>query len=262
MIIDNHVHLASYSSIEIPKVLHEINEMKILTIDVSMDLDSYLISKELSKKSRFIIPCVGLHPWKASNITDLSIFSQYLDESPAIGEVGLDFYWQKDESTYKRQIEVLDFFLESAYKQKKVVNLHTKGAEKKILEKIKEYSLVNPVIHWYSGPKKFIKKYLDAGSYFSFGVELKYSKRIQDIIQYVPNDRILLETDNPGGYEWLVGRIGLPSLIHEVAEDISKIKKIEIDEVLLLNKKNFSNVYENSSFILDKLRVFGDMKYN
>jgi TatD DNase family protein len=96
---------------------------------------------------------------------------------------------------------------------------------------------------------KYVKKFLDLGCCFSIGVELLESNYIRKLLFKIPEDRLLTETDNPGGYEWLKQSQGMPSLIINVVEKIAEIKLISVDEVMNLVQKNFYNLLENDPHI-------------
>ena len=254
MIIDSHMHLDNYHNEDIKRVIEEINNYKIFTLNVSMNLEGYLKSKQIAGDNNYIVNCMGIHPWEAYKYCDkLNSLDKYIDESPAIGEVGLDLFWIKDKSLFSKQRKVLNYFLEKASIQEKVVNLHTKGAEKEILDKIIEYRLINPIIHWYSGPEKLINKYIEAGAYFTVSVEVMYSEKIKSVLKRIPNDRLLLETDNPGGSLWLTNKTGYPSLIHDVAEAVAKFKNVKKSKIIESNLENFKRVFFSSNTILDKI---------
>jgi TatD DNase family protein len=254
MIVDAHVHLDNYEA-DLDRVIDEINKYKIFTLNVSMTPEGYLKSKGIFDNSKFVINCIGVHPWCAHKYSDnLELMDKYIAESPAIGEIGLDLYWVKDKSLFPKQRKVFNYFMEAASVQKKIVNLHTKGAEDEVLQKIKDYNLINPIVHWYSGPEKLIKKYLDIGAYFTVSPELIFSKKIQSILKKIPRDRLLLETDNPEGCQWLTGEIGYPSYILKVVEGVAQIMHLSEEEVINLNMNNFRNVFSGSSVVLEKLK--------
>ncbi|WP_042275002.1 TatD family hydrolase, partial [[Clostridium] dakarense] len=146
MYIDSHTHLDFFEdNIEI--AINEINKNKIITLANSMDIESYLKNKEYSKKSEYIKPCFGIHPWRASKFNgDLKKLIPYIEESELIGEIGLDYVWVEDTSTYEKQREVFKFILAESVKRNKIVNLHTKGAEIDIYNELKKYNYKKVII--------------------------------------------------------------------------------------------------------------------
>ena len=171
MYIDAHNHLEQYGD-KLETALTIIERDHIKTIGCAMDVETYLFTRELAKSYPLIIPAFGIHPWKASECKyDPDGFDHYIKEVKVIGEVGLDFYWVEDKTSYPRQMEIFRYFLFKAGQYNKPLSLHTKGAEKEILDLIRQYGLRPPMIHWYSGPMDVFNKLLDYGCYFTIGAD-------------------------------------------------------------------------------------------
>lgn len=244
MLIDAHAHLDKYDA-GLRAALEEIKEHQIFTIAVSMDLHSYERSVEIADLSDLVLPTFGVHPKKAPQYSDrLKELSRFIEQSPAIGEVGLDFHWVEDSSQYSAQKRVLEYFLAAAREQKKIVNLHTKGAERDILKLLERYDIQRAIIHWYSGPADILRELIDYGAYFTVGVEVLYSEQIEAIARELPLDRLLTETDNPGGLEWLTGKRGTPVVLKDVIQAIAKAKETTRDSITQQIENNFSHLVE------------------
>ena len=186
MLIDAHAHLDKYGEL-LDEALQQIEQNRIFTIANAMDLPSYFQLKDVAARSDLILPTFGIHPRRAPEYADrLSELSPFIERSPAIGEIGLDFHWIEDRSQYPAQLKVLEYFLASAREQKKIINLHTKGAEKKILDLLEHYDLQRAIVHWYSGPLDILSALVQFGAYFTVGVELLYSDTIQTIAKKSP----------------------------------------------------------------------------
>jgi len=247
MLIDAHTHLDEYSEYENgaeleEKALEEIEDNKILSIANSMDVPSYEKTLNLAKKSSLILPCFGIHPRKAQIYSErLDELEEYAEECKMIGEIGLDYFWA-DKGTFAQQMVVFEYFLEKARETDKIINVHTKGAESDIIEKIKKHKVNRVIIHWYSGPKWEFRELLKMGCYFTVGVQLKYSEIIADIAKAIPLDRLLLETDNPSGEEWLSKRIGMPRDIKDVYNDTAKLRKLSIGELENIAWNNYLRI--------------------
>jgi TatD DNase family protein len=227
MLVDAHAHVDRYAE-RLGEALDQINAHHILTVGVSMDTESYSRTVEIAKSCRYLIPTFGIHPWEAHRYHDkLEEIEPYLKATPMVGEAGLDFYWVEDKSLYPLQVAVFEHQCRLAGRLSKPMNLHTKGAEIEVLEAIRKFSIVTPIIHWYSGPPELIDSYLKAGCYFTIGVEVFRSAKIQQIAKHIPVDRMLLETDNPGGHEWLTKQIGMPEILTEVFGAVSKLRGID-----------------------------------
>jgi TatD DNase family protein len=245
MLIDAHAHLDKYGE-ELDAVLDEIERHRILTWAVSMDLPAYRRNLEIAARSALVLPTFGVHPKRAPEYTDrLREIDPWIERSPALGEIGLDFHWVEDASEYPAQKKVLEYFLAAAREQKKIVNLHTKGAERELLELLERYEIPRAIVHWYSGPLDILRALADYGAYFTLGVELLSSEAIRQIARAVPLDRILTETDNPGGLEWLTGTAGMPAIVQKVVEQIAIVKDSPPQAIADAIEENFRRLIQD-----------------
>lgn len=231
MFIDAHNHMDLYGD-NLETALDMISKHNIITLGCSMDEDSYLFTKQLSINNPNIIPCFGIHPWKAyENFKDMDRFDEYIKESRVIGEVGLDYHWVTDKNQYPMMRKVFKYFLEKSKDYNKLINIHTKGAEAEVLENIKKYRVRPPIIHWYSGELDVLKGMLDYGCYFTISVDIEHSKLTREIVKVLPLDRLLTETDGPTSLEWVKGEYGYPLEVQNIVKQISLIKNIPYAEV-------------------------------
>jgi TatD DNase family protein len=239
MLIDAHVHLDKFGGL-LDEALRQIEQENIFTVATAMDVPSYLELQKISERSDLVLPTFGIHPKRAPEYTDrLHEISRRIENSPALGEIGLDFHWEKDTSTYPAQRKVLEYFLAAAREQKKFVNLHTKGGEREILDLLEKYDIPRAIVHWYSGPLDILRAMIQFGAYFTIGVEVHYSGHIQTIAKEVPNHLLLTETDNPGGLKWLKGVVGMPREIKKVVDAIAGLRNSTPEQIEELAHKNF-----------------------
>lgn len=241
MLIDAHAHLDKYGDL-LEQALSEIESEKIFTVATSMDVPSYLELQEIGKHSDLVLPTFGIHPRRAAEYAErLPELGRHIDSSPAIGEIGLDFHWVKDTSTYPAQRKVLEYFIAAAAERKKFVNLHTKAGEKEILDLLEKYDVKRAIIHWYSGPMDILRAMIDYGCYFTIGVEVLYSVYIKEIAKAVPDHLLLTETDNPGALKWLKknDEIGMPRAIKEVVASIAQLRHSSSEKIESTVQANF-----------------------
>ena len=227
MLIDAHVHLDKYGDL-LDRALQEIEEQQIFTVATAMDLPSYLELQKIGERSELVLPIFGIHPRRAADYADrLPELSRYIDMSPAIGEIGLDFHWVKETTTYPAQRKVLEYFIAAAGEQNKFVNLHTKAGEKEILDLLVKYDVRRAIIHWYSGPMDVLAAMIDFGCYFTIGVEVLYSDYIKEIAKAVPDHLLLTETDNPGALRWLKknDEVGMPAALNDVVNALATLRQ-------------------------------------
>jgi TatD DNase family protein len=251
MLIDAHVHLDKYGP-DLNAALQEIRTHHIFTIAVAMDVSSYERSLEIGDECDLVLPTFGIHPRRAPEYVDrLSELSPLIEQSLAIGEVGLDFHWVKDSSQYPAQVKVLEYFLAAAREQKKMVNLHTKGAEKKILDLLERYDIQRAIVHWYSGPMDILRALIQFGAYFTVGVEVLYSETIQAIAREIPDHLLLTETDNPGGLKWLKDIVGMPKDVQNVIDVTARVRNSSPELVAQTVHQNFLRLIEADPWLKD-----------
>jgi TatD DNase family protein len=251
MLIDAHVHLDRYGDL-LDQALREIDEEQIFTIATAMDLASYLELKKIGERSELVLPTFGIHPRRAAEYADrLPEISRYIEASPAIGEIGLDFHWVKDTSTYPAQKKVLEYFIAAAREQKKFVNLHTKGGEKEILDLLEKYDVKHAIIHWYSGPMDIFHAMVQYGCLFTIGVEVHFSDHIKSIAKAVPDHLLLTETDNPGALKWLNknDEIGMPTAIQNVLNKVAELRQSTPGQIESLVQTNFVRLITNDPWL-------------
>ena len=250
MLIDAHVHLDKYGA-DLKQALQEIRTHHIFTIAVAMDVPSYKRSLEIGEECDLVLPTFGIHPRRAPEyvhrLSELSV----IEQSPAIGEIGLDFHWVKDSSQYPAQVKVLEYFLAAAREQRKMVNLHTKGAEKEILNLLERYDIQRAIVHWYSGPMDILRALVQFGAYFTVGVEVSYSVTIQAIAGEIPDHLLLTETDNPGGLKWLNGVVGMPKDVQNVIDEIARVRNLSPESVARIVHGNFLHMIEADPWLKD-----------
>ena len=140
---------------------------------------------------------IGLHPLRAAeNKEEIYSFKKLVDETSYIGEIGLDFS-REGCATKSQQIDMLHKILFALRGKKKIVSVHSRRAEKELLDLLREYDTQNVIFHWYSGPIRLIPEILELGYYFSVNEAMTLSKNGNTIIENIPRERLLTESDAP-----------------------------------------------------------------
>jgi TatD DNase family protein len=219
-------------------VLQQIEELKILTISNSMDLTSYRTNCRIAKKSKYVIPTFGIHPWNAYRYANkVEFIEKLINRTEIVGEIGLDYYYVKDKSKYPAQRKIFCLFLSKS--RNKIASVHTKGAEKDTLDLLRKYGNEKVVIHWFSGDLDVLDEMIKERYYFSIVPEVKSSEHIREIVKNIPLRQLLTETDNPGGPASYLGEKGMPILIRIVIEEIAKIKGESPKQIERIIEDNF-----------------------
>jgi TatD DNase family protein len=249
MLIDAHCHLDRCEE-SLGEALQQIKQHRIFTISNSMDMLSYKENVRIARTSDFILPVFGIHPWNASDyVSRLKDLEQAISESPMIGEIGLDYYFVNETSLYDDQREVFEYLLKAASSRKKIVIVHTKGAENETFQLLRQYNVERVIIHWYSGPWHILKAMVEHGFYFTLGVEVMFTEHIQDIARYLPSELILTETDNPGGYRSIAGTVGTPLLIKDVVEKLAEIRGTSEHTIVTTVQNNLMRIGGNDPWL-------------
>lgn len=219
-------------------------------VNVSATFESIETTFDLTQKYPFIYGTVGVHPDEIG-VLDEEKF-QYLREQSkrekivAIGEIGLDYYWDKE--GHELQKEWFLRQLRLAKELKKPVIIHSREACADTLELMKqEHSEeLSAVIHCFSYPVEIAREYLSMGYYLGIGgvLTFKNAKKLKEVVAEAPIERLLLETDapylSPVPYR---GKRNDSRNLSYVAEEIAKIKGLSVEEVFQITYKNAMKFY-------------------
>lgn len=164
----------------------------------------------------------------------------------AIGECGLDYY-RLGEETKDKQKSVLLQQMELAKELKKPLMIHCRKAFEDLISILQttSYNLNPSIVHFFSGTKDDAQKLLDMGFSFSFGGVLTFTRDYDEIVKYIPLDRILLETDAP--YVAPVpyrGKRNEPAYVIEVAKKIAELKNTSLEEVAMRTTANAKAIFD------------------
>lgn len=239
MIIDTHAHLDYLEESKLNEIQNN-KELK-LVITNSVNLKSCKKNLEISKKYPKIKFAAGLYPEKLS-IKKLNELKDFIKKNKkyifAIGEIGMDF---KHDENKKLQEKVFREQLKIAEKLNIPAIIHTRKAEKEILEIIPDYKC-RKILHCFSGKFKLIKQAVELGCYFSIPTNIVRSEHFQKMIEFIPKEKILTETDAPylSPYK---DKNNEPIFITESIKVISKIWKLSIKKTEKQIEENFRNIF-------------------
>jgi len=251
MLVDAHIHLDRYEA-ELDAALQEIVDNRIFSISNSMDVPSYRRNLEIGERCPLVLPTFGIHPWNASQYANgLDELDWAMEQSPIYGEIGLDYHFIEDASQYPAERAVLEFFLRAAREQNKIVNLHTKGAEEDVLLLLERYNIQRAIVHWYSGPLDIFHELVAMGAYFTVGVEVMSSEHIQTIARQLPMERLLTETDNPGGRDPVTGTVRMPLLVRDVVQALADLRKTTVEAIIEMVQNNLIRLIRGDPWLSD-----------
>ncbi|MDF2872823.1 MAG: hydrolase, TatD family [Anaerocolumna sp.] len=219
-------------------------------VNIGASLKSSENSLALAKEYPFIYAAIGVHPSETAELNEENF--NWLKEAVkepkvvAVGEIGLDYYWDTPERTvqkvwFERQMELA-----------KEVNLpaiiHSRDAAADTLEMIQSSNLksVGGIIHCFSYTKEMAKSYLDMGFYLGIGgvLTFKNAKKLREVVEYAPIESIVLETDSPYlSPEPNRGKRNSSLNLRYVADKIAEIKGLDYEEVIRITEQNAKKKY-------------------
>lgn len=243
MLVDTHLHIGDSFGVEPDIYIKSALESGVKLLVASFcEKDDIMLSTKFVDKYDYLYASIGYHPEVANKIVDkdFEILENLVKNNPkivAIGEIGLDYYWNKDNK--QKQIEVFRRQLEIAEKLNVPVVIHSRDSIGETYDILKEYN-VRGVIHCFSGSLEMAKKFIDLGFLLGIGgvVTFKNSKLYQ-VIQAISLDSIVLETDSPYlAPEPNRGKINESKYIPFIAEKIASIKGVTLEEVADITTRN------------------------
>lgn len=236
--IDTHCHLDLYP--DPLKLAKECEKKGILTIGMT-NLPSHFEQgyRHLLgfKKVRLAL---GLHPlYAVAHEKELPLFHRYVDKTSYIGEIGLDFS-QEGRATKEIQLTSFQTILNMIKGSKKLLSLHSRGAEKVVFQNLVKYECRSAIFHWYSGPIQLIDEISEAGFMFSINPAMIKSKNGQSVISKIPRSKILTESDGP--FIKHGSRQVKPSDVLSVLEYLSKLWNFSATDVEKVINENFNKI--------------------
>lgn len=252
MIFDTHAHYDSEQFNEDRETLLSSMPEKGVAgiVNVGATLDGCQASIELAHKYDFIYAAVGVHPDEVGALNE-ETFEKLKDWAKdekvvAIGEIGLDYYWDVEPRQVQR-----DWFirqLELARKLNLPVNIHSRDAAEDTFQIVKEYGKgLSGIIHCFSGSKEMAAEYVKLGFYIGVGgvVTFKNGKKLKQVVEEIPLEKIVLETDAPYMAPTpFRGKRNDSSYIKYMTEEIASLKGITVEEVLCRTEQNARQVYQ------------------
>lgn len=221
-------------------------------INVGSSLETTKKSIVLAEQYEFIYAAVGVHPSDVAELNDenfkeLSAAAD-LKKTVAVGEIGLDYYWDKEPQGQENQRYWFRRQLALAKEKDLPVIIHSRDAAEDTMQILKETPMrENPgVIHCYSYSVEMAREFIKMGYYIGVGgvLTFKNAKKLRAVVEEIPLERILLETDCPYmAPEPHRGERNSSLFIPHVVEKIAEIRNISTEEVLQTTNTNARELF-------------------
>ncbi len=250
MYIDTHVHLNNPAFKDNVKQTIEtarrVGVKKMLVIGYNHETNAGAIS--IAEQYDDVYASVGFHPTEAKDITDddFSVLEQLLSHPRvrAVGECGLDFYW--DKTHINKQIEIFEKQIKLAKKYRLPLVVHMRDASLRTLEVLQAHAPLKGVMHCYSGSLEMVESFVDTGMHISLGgpVTFKNAKVPKTVASWVPESRLLIETDAP----YLAphpyrGKQNTPAYLPLIAEAVAALRGTDAETIGRITSLNANQLF-------------------
>lgn len=254
LLIDSHCHLDKLNYKFIHKNIDDVlkkalkKNVKII-LNISTSINNFKDMIKLIKNKKNIFFSCGIHPLecrdKNYNFNELCQLAKK-NYVIAIGETGLDFLHTKNDKF--NQIKLFQDHIKLSLKLNKPLIIHTRNSIKEILTILKkeESKTCKGVIHSFTENLSSLYQILDLGFYISLSgiITFKNSNNLRSILNFIPMNRLLIETDSP--YLSPIPhrrKENQPSFLYDLAKYISILKKISIEKLALITTNNFKKLF-------------------
>jgi len=252
MLIDSHAHLdfPRFNEDREEVIKRAKKEGVEYIVNVGADIKSSRRGLELSLYNENIFSTVGIHPHEADTVDEkaIKILTDLAktDKVVAIGEIGLDYYY--DNSPRELQKRAFRLQMRLAQKLSLPIVIHTREADDDTLKLMKEENAEKNggIVHCFASNLDMARASIEMGFYLGFGglITFNNASKLRKVLKELPLERIVLETDAP--YLTPVpyrGKRNEPAYIKYVAKKIAEIKKISLKELAKISNKNTIDLY-------------------
>lgn len=193
---DTHLHFDLYKDRQ--DVLKYVEKNTSYTIAVTNLPGLYERYLDKYDDMKYVRIALGFHPELVQQYKNqIAIFEKYVKNARYIGEIGLDFS-ARNKDNQIIQVEVFKHIIQECNKYRnKILTVHSRNAEAKVIEILEELHECKVIMHWYSGSIRNMNKALDRGYFFSVNPQMLLSKNGRKIVDHIPLDRMLIESDAP-----------------------------------------------------------------
>ena len=219
-------------------------------INVCAEVSGWERTVALTERYPFVYGAVGVHPDDVGSLDEAALERMRVlcgkEKIVAVGEIGLDYYWDKQD--HQTQIFWFERQMEVARETGLPFIIHSREAARDTLETVKRVRAgeIGGVVHCFSYEKEMAREFLNMGLYLGIGgvVTFKNGRKLKEVVEYAPLDRLLLETDSP--YLAPVpnrGKRNSSLNLPYVAGKIAEIKQVDVDTVVSVTEENAGRLF-------------------
>ena len=221
-------------------------------VNIGASIETTKAALELAKQYDFIYAAAGVHPSDIDGLNEETFAwlkeQMAWEKTVAVGEIGLDYYWEKNPEQQEKQKYWFRRQMELAAEASLPVVIHSREAAKDTMDILKNFDLGERrgVIHCYSYAKEMALAYVEMGYFIGVGgvITFKNAKKLVETVEAVPLERIVLETDSPYlAPEPHRGKRNTSLNLPYVVDKIAEIKGISAEEVESVTWENALRLY-------------------
>ncbi|NKB97933.1 MAG: YchF/TatD family DNA exonuclease [Pseudomonadales bacterium] len=243
--VDSHCHL-NYLD-DTPEAIARARAANVDTmLCIGVEADRFSEVLECADGNSGIWASVGEHPGNASGRPKWLHDHLPHPRIVAIGETGLDYFYDADDATRKLQLDGFRYQMEVAHAENLPVIIHTRAAVEDTLSVLHEFPRVTGVLHCFTENWDMAEKALALGYYISISgiVTFKNAENVRDVARRVPSERLLIETDAP----WLApvpnrGKTNEPAFVAHTAQYVADLRGQTLAEIAVLTRDNFFRLF-------------------
>ena len=252
--LDSHCHIDDEQLFEErEQVIKSANESGVsLMMTIGCDLESSKKAVQIANEYDCVFAAIGFHPQNLENVSDKALeeIKELAKNNKviAIGEIGLDYHWFKDQNVREKQKEWFIKQIELANEVNLPLSIHARDAEEDTYEILsKHFPKAGCVLHCFSGSTEMMERYLKLGVYFGFDGPITYKNSIvpKENVRRCPMERILTETDSP--YLTPVpfrGKRNEPKHIPLILKAMAELKGVSVEEMEKAVANNFQTLFK------------------
>ena len=241
-LVDFHCHLDLYPDHE--TAVREADEAGVFTLAVTTTPRAWPRNHELAQRTKHVRAALGLHPQLvAEREAEIALWDDYLSETRYVGEVGLDAGPRYYKSMEAQQRVFQHVLRRCAGAGDKIITVHSVRAVRAVLEHVEAFlprSRGKVVMHWFTGTKSEARRAMELGCYFSINAAMLASERHLTMVQAIPLDRLLTETDGP--FTRTEDRPSKPSDVASVVEELGRLHRLPAAQVAKIVRDNLRNL--------------------
>jgi len=251
MYFDTHVHLNSEQYTNIDKIINDAlnNNVKKMVV-IGYDLQTSIKAIEIASRYDFLYASVGIHPSEIKKMkeNDLIELEKLLSNKKvvALGEIGLDYHWDKDNKEEQKEMFAKQIKLANKYDLPIIIHSREAGNDTYQVLKENKKNYKKGIMHCYSYSLDLAKEFIKLDLMLAFGGTLTFlnSKQNKEVVKEIDLKHLLIETDapylTPHPYR---GKQNEPKYISLVVKEIAKLKNMSEEEVARITYDNACNLF-------------------